>query len=178
VFVLYAIPLGIAIGYLMGGRLDRLGQLQFEWGWLAVVGLAIQIVLFSGFVEAGLGRGVGEAIYVASTGAVLVAVWRNLSVPGLPVVAVGAISNLAAIVANEGIMPTTAEALAAAGMGADEGFSNSAVVPDPALAPLTDIFALPPWLPLSNVFSIGDVLIGLGIVVVIALGMRGRTRPD
>jgi hypothetical protein len=178
VFVLYAIPLGIAIGYLMGGRLDRLGQLQFEWGWLAVVGLAIQIVLFSGFVEAGQGRGVGEAIYVASTGAVLVAVWRNLSVPGLPVVAVGAISNLAAIVANEGIMPTTAEALAAAGMGADEGFSNSAVVPDPALAPLTDIFALPPWLPLSNVFSIGDVLIGLGIVVVIALGMRGRTRPD
>ncbi len=177
-FVLYAIPLGIAIGYLMGGRLDRLGQLQFEWGWLAVVGLAIQIVLFSGFVEAGLGRGVGEAIYVASTGAVLVAVWRNLSVPGLPVVAVGAISNLAAIVANEGIMPTTAEALAAAGMGADEGFSNSAVVADPALAPLTDIFALPPWLPLSNVFSIGDVLIGLGIVVVIALGMRGRTRPD
>lgn len=175
-FVLYAIPIGIAIGYLMGGRLDRLGELQFEWGWLAVVGLAIQIVLFSGFVEAGLGRGVGEAIYVASTGAVLVAVWRNLSVPGLPVVAVGAISNLAAIVANEGIMPTTAGALAAAGLAADDGFSNSAVVADPALAPLTDIFALPPWLPLSNVFSIGDVLIGLGIVVVIALGMRGASQ--
>jgi Family of unknown function (DUF5317) len=173
VFVLYAIPIGIALGFVMGGRLDRLGELQFEWGWLAVVGLAIQIVLFSGFVDAALGGGVGEAIYVASTGAVLLAVWRNLSVPGLPVVAVGAISNLAAIVANEGIMPTTTEALAAAGLDADQGFSNSAVVADPALAPLTDIFALPPWLPLSNVFSIGDVLIGLGIVLVIALGMRG-----
>jgi hypothetical protein len=176
VFVLYAIPIGIALGFAIGGRLDRLGELQFEWGWLAVAGLAIQIVLFSGFVDAGLGSGVGEAIYVASTGAVLLAVWRNLSVPGLPVVAVGAISNLAAIVANEGIMPTTAEALAAAGMGADEGFSNSAVVADPALAPLTDIFAMPPWLPLSNVFSIGDVLIGLGIVLVIALGMRGASQ--
>ncbi len=175
-FVLYAIPIGIALGFAIGGRLDRLGELQFEWGWLAVAGLAIQIVLFSGFVDAGLGRGVGEAIYVASTGAVLLAVWRNLSVPGLPVVAVGAISNLAAIVANEGIMPTTAEALAAAGMGADEGFSNSAVIADPALAPLTDIFALPPWVPLSNVFSIGDVLIGLGIVLVIALGMRGASQ--
>jgi hypothetical protein len=42
---------------------------------------------------------------------------------------------------------------------------------------LTDIFALPPGLPLANVFSIGDVLIGLGIVLVIALGMRGATRP-
>lgn len=176
-FVLYAVPIGIAIGLLIGGRLERLGELRFEWGWLAVAGLAVQIVLFSGTLDAGLGRGVGAAIYVASTGAVLVAVWRNLRVPGLPLVAVGAISNLAAIVANEGIMPTTAAALTAAGLDADDGFSNSAVVVDPALAPLTDIFALPPALPLANVFSIGDVLIGLGIVLVIALGMRGATRP-
>jgi hypothetical protein len=38
--------------------------------------------------------------------------------------------------------------------------------------PLTDIFALPGWLPFANVFSIGDVLIGVGLVVVIAAGMR------
>jgi Family of unknown function (DUF5317) len=173
VFVLYAIPIGIALGFLMGGRLDRLGELRFEWGWLAIAGLAVQVVLFSGLVGGAVGRGVGEAIYVASTGAVLVAVWRNLSVPGLPLVAIGAISNLIAIVANEGIMPTTHAALAAAGLSAEDGFSNSAVVADPAVAPLTDIFAMPPWLPFANVFSVGDVLIGLGIVLVIALGMRG-----
>ena len=176
-FVLYAIPVGIGLGLLLGGRLGRLGELQFQWGWLAIAGLAVQVVLFSGFVSGGLGRGVGEAIYVGSTGAVLVAVWRNLAVPGLPLVALGAISNLAAIVANEGVMPTTHAALAAAGLGAEEGFSNSAVVSDPALAPLTDIFAMPPWLPFANVFSIGDVLIGLGIVLVIALGMHGRQEP-
>ena len=94
----------------------------------------------------------------------LVAVWRNLRVPGLALVALGAISNLAAIVANDGVMPTTPEALAAAGLDPLDGFSNSAVLEDPALAPLTDIFALPPWLPFANVFSIGDVLIALGIV--------------
>lgn len=176
-FVLYAIPIGIALGFVIGGRLDRLGELRFEWGWLAVAGLAVQIALFSGFFDSALGRGVGAAIYVASTGAVLVAVWRNLGVPGLPLVAVGAMSNLAAIVANEGIMPTTAEALAAAGMGPEAGFSNSAVVANPALGPLTDVFAMPPWLPLANVFSVGDVLIGLGIALVIALGMRGRVQP-
>jgi hypothetical protein len=60
-----------------------------------------------------------------------------------------------------------------------EGFLNSAVRADPALVPLTDIYALPAWVPLANVFSIGDVLIGLGIVVVIAIGMRagGASRP-
>jgi multisubunit Na+/H+ antiporter MnhE subunit len=45
-------------------------------------------------------------------------------------------------------------------------------MPAPALAPLTDIFALPTWLPGANVFSIGDVLIGLGIALVIVLAMH------
>jgi hypothetical protein len=129
-------------------------------------------VLFSGAADQLLGGGAGEAVYVASTAAVLIAVLRNLRIPGMALIALGAASNLAAIVANGGIMPTTAEAMTAAGLDPTEGFSNSAVVDDPALAPLTDIFALPPWLPLHNVFSIGDVLIAGGIVAVIALGMR------
>ena len=35
--------------------------------------------------------------------------------------------------------------------------------PTPRLAPLTDIFAMPRWLPFANVFSVGDVLIGVGV---------------
>ena len=176
-FVLLAVPIGVVVGYLIGGRLDRLQQIRFEWGWLAVTGLGVQIVLFSTSLADGLSPGVGEAIYVASTGAVLLAVWRNLAVPGLALVAVGAISNLAAIVANVGVMPTTREALAAAGLAPEDAFSNSAVLADPALAPLTDIFAIPAGLPFANVFSIGDVLIALGIVATIAIGMR-RGDPE
>ena len=176
-FVLLAVPIGVAIGFLIGGRLERLSQIHFEWGWLAVAGLAVQIVLFSTPVGDAFSPGVGEAIYVASTGAVLIAVWRNLRVPGLALVAIGAISNLAAIVANVGVMPTTPEALATAGLRPEEAFSNSAVIDDPALAPLTDIFAIPAGLPFANVFSIGDVLIAVGIVLTIAFGMR-RGDPE
>ena len=32
--------------------------------------------------------------------------------------------------------------------------------------------ALPSWLPFANVFSVGDVLIGIGVAVTIALAMR------
>ncbi|HET9084982.1 MAG TPA: DUF5317 domain-containing protein [Candidatus Limnocylindrales bacterium] len=176
-FVIVAIPIGVVIGLLVGGRIERLSRLQFRWAWLAVAGLAIQIVLFSTSIADTLRPGVGEAIYVASTGMVLIAVWRNLAVPGLALVAVGAISNLAAIVANDGVMPTTVEALRTAGMATEPGFSNSAVLPDPALAPLTDIFAIPAALPLANVFSIGDVLIAVGLIATIALGMR-RADPE
>lgn len=171
-FILYAIPLGIALGYLAGGRLDRLAEVRFAWGWLAIAGLLVQVVLFSGAVDALVGDTVGAAIYVGSTAAVLVAVLRNLRLPGLVLVALGAAANLAAIVANGGQMPTTLAALAAAGLDPRDGFSNSAVIEQPALAPLTDIFALPGWVPLANVFSIGDVLIGVGVAVVIAAGMR------
>jgi uncharacterized protein DUF5317 len=70
------------------------------------------------------------------------------------------------------VMPTTDDAVRTAGLASEEGFSNSAVLADPALAPLTDIFAIPAGLPLANVFSIGDVLIAVGLIVTIALGMR------
>ena len=171
-FILYAIPLGVALGYLLGGRLDRLGDLRFRWGWLAVAGLIAQVLLFSDVSAGIVDGGVGEALYVASTAAVLVAVLRNVRLPGLALVALGAVSNLVAVVANGGIMPTTAAAVATAGLANDPGFSNSAILAEPRLAPLTDIYALPSWVPLANVFSVGDVLIGLGVVAVLALGMR------
>jgi hypothetical protein len=173
VFALYAIPLGIVLGYLLGGRLDRLATLEFHWAWLAVAGLVAQVILFSAPVATSVGAA-GPPLYVASTVAVLAAVARNLrTIPALGIVALGAISNLAAIVANGGIMPASPEAVAALGSETEAGFSNSVVIADPALRPLTDIFALPAWLPLANIFSVGDVLIGIGIVLVIALGMRG-----
>lgn len=173
-FILYAVPIGVALGYLVGGRLDRLGTMRFEWAWLAIVGLIVQVLLFSPLLTAVADAEVGAAVYVVSTAAVLVAVLRNISVPGMPLVWLGAASNLAAVIANGGIMPTTDAALATAGLEPVTGLSNSAVVANPALAPLTDIFALPAWFPLANVFSIGDVLIGVGIVIVIVFGMRNR----
>lgn len=172
-FILYAIPIGIVVGYLLGGRLDRLGDLRFRWGGLALAGLFAQVLLFSGPVASTIGAA-GPPLYLGSTAAVLLAVLRNVRIPGLVLVAAGAASNLAAIAANSGVMPAAPEAVAGLEPG-PEGFSNSVVMADPALRPLTDIFALPAWVPFANVFSVGDVLIGLGVVVVIALGMRGPT---
>ena len=47
----------------------------------------------------------------------------------------------------------------------------------PSLAPLTDVFALPRWLPFSNVFSIGDVIIAVGVMTAIVLAMRSARQP-
>lgn len=174
-FILYAIPIGIAIGYLLGGRLEALGAIGFRWAPLAIAGLLVQVLLFSGPVAAVVGSA-GPPLYVASTAVVLIAVARNLRIPGMVLVLAGATSNLLAIAANGGVMPAAPEAVAALGPPEDAGFSNSVVMTSPALLPLTDVFALPPWVPFANVFSVGDVLIGLGVVAVIALGMRAGDR--
>ena len=176
-FILYAIPIGIALGYLLGGRIDRLSELRLRWAPLMLLGLALQVALFS----APVGDVVGDAgppIYVTSTAAVLIAVVRNIYIRGIAIVALGAASNLLAILANAGYMPADPAALASIG-GAAPGYSNSSVVADPMLKPLTDIFALPAWVPFANVFSVGDVLIGMGVAVTIVVAMRtGRPPAD
>jgi uncharacterized protein DUF5317 len=170
VFILYGLVAGLVIGFAMGGRLENLSGVHFRWGALALVALGIQLALFSPLAD-GLPTELGRATYVLSTALVGVVVLANLRLPGVPLIAVGAGLNLLAIIANGGTMPASTEALASLGMGVG-GNTNSVVVADPALAPLTDVFALPARLPLANVFSVGDVLIGIGLAVAVASAMR------
>src|SRR5204862_7011046 len=101
----------------------------------------------------------GPVLYVASTLVVVIAVLRNLELPGIWLVVCGAVCNLAAIISNGGYMPATPEALASFGRTAPTIYSNSAVVASPNLPWLIDRFALPRWVPFANVFSLGDVLL-------------------
>jgi len=171
VFILYAVLIGLVLGFVLGGRLSGLATVDFHWPWLAIGGFLVQLVLFAEPVRSIVGD-LGPPLYVASTGAVLIAVIRNVRIPGMVLVAVGAGTNLAAIVANGGFMPVSEAAFAALGDGLNAGYTNSSIVANPALEPLTDVYALPTWLPFANVFSIGDVLIAIGVAIVIVSAMR------
>ena len=157
-FILYAIPIGLLAGWLLGGRLDGLAEIRFRLAPLAIVALLVQVALFSPLSD-------GLTVVVVA----------NLRLTGVFLVVAGAASNLAAIVANGGVMPASPEALATVG-AAIGAHTNSAVVAHPSVEPLTDIFATPSWVPFANVFSVGDLLIGVGVAVAIASAMRGSTR--
>lgn len=175
VFILYGILAGLVVGAILGGRLERLAAIPFRFGWLVIVALVVQVALFSPLADA-LPADVGRVVYVASTAAVGLVVIANARLPGLALVAAGAAANLAAIVANGGAMPASPAALSAAGLGIG-AHTNSVVVDRPALEPLTDVFGLPAWMPLANVFSVGDVLIAVGVAVAVAAGMRRGDAP-
>lgn len=173
VFILYAVLAGLVIGLLTGGSAARLGELHFRWAPLVAVGMAVQLLLFSTSLGDVLGPW-APVVYIASNLAVLAAVWRNLSIPGLPLVLVGGATNLVAIVANGGYMPVSPGAVAAMGRLPREGYTNSRLVDGVVLGPLTDLFAMPTWVPAANVFSIGDVLIGVGAAIAVVAAMHGR----
>ncbi len=169
-FILYAIPTGIVAGFLLGGRLEGVAAIRFRWVPVILIGLLVQVAIFTDTIGRLVG-GAGPALYVASTSAVFVAVLRNVSIPGVWLIAAGAGCNLGAIATNGGLMPADPQALVAVG-AFGVAYPNSVVLEHPTLAPLTDLFALPTWLPFANVFSIGDVLIGVGVAATIALAMR------
>lgn len=175
-FMLYAVLFGLLGGYLLRGNLDGLLELRFHWPYLALAGLAAQVLVFSTPLTAVIGDN-GALIFVGSAVAVFIVVLRNWRIAGLPIVALGAASNLAAILANGGWMPASRDALTSLGKTIGPEYSNSREFTSPGLPFLTDIFALPRWVPFANVFSAGDVILGLGVFLAIVVAMRPIPRP-
>lgn len=181
--LLYFLAGGLLLGRVSGGRLSRLGDVQFQWAGLALCGLLVQLALFAQPVASRVGA-LGPPLYVASTALVLAVLLRNVRLPGLALVAVGAFMNLVAIVANGGFMPSSPAAwVGLNGIAAlpNGDYSNSALAGPGTLFPfLGDVFFLPRPIPFANVFSMGDVLIGLGaawLLVRAMHGLRGAAQP-
>lgn len=177
--LLYFVAAGLVLGRLAGGRFGHLGEVRFDWWPVALGGLAFQVVLFSEPLGSRVGNA-GPVLYVLSTVVVMAALLRNLRLYGFPVIALGAGLNLAAILLNGGLMPADPAAFAALTgqpVVPTDLFSNSVIVSsDAPLAYLGDTLVLPRPMPFANVFSIGDVAIGLGAVIFITVAMRAPAR--
>ncbi len=173
--LLYAVAIGLVVGLVSGGRLSNLANITVRFWPVALLGLMFQTLLFSSPLAAVVGQ-LGPSLYVLSTTIVLAALIFNLRQPGIALVIVGAFLNFAVVVANGGQMPASPDALVAL-MGAPvlptSEFSNSVIAaPGAPLWFLGDIFVLPRPMPFANVFSVGDVLLGIGGAIFIARSMH------
>lgn len=173
--LLYSIAAGLLLGRLAGGRVRNLEHVDFRWWQLALAGLAVQLLLFADPIQSRVGAE-GPVVYVLSTLAVLVALLRNLRLPGLPILAVGAGLNLVVVVANGGYMPSSPDAwLELTGVAAIPvaHYSNVVLIGADTLLPfLGDVFVFPRPLPLATAFSVGDAIIALGAIVFLVTAMR------
>jgi hypothetical protein len=168
VILLVAFAVVVATVPLFGGRIGRLVEIPIRHSWLVLLACAVQTVLIS--VVAGVGERIGNAVHLATYALAGLFMVVNHRLPGVKLLALGGASNLVAIVANGGVMPASAWATRVAGMSAvaEAGqFANSRLVEHPRLLLFGDVMAVPSSLPLSNVFSIGDVILVAGAFVLL-----------
>src|SRR5262245_25214777 len=164
------IALAIVVGLLRGGSLRNFAALPLRWVPLIIASFILQLFLFTPFLHRPLIDVAVEPLYLLSMAMATVWVALNWRIPGMPLVAVGLLMNFVAIAANGGHMPVSRENMLYSGKivnfadGATT--SNNSVLASPEQARLwilTDIIPLPKEFPLANVFSIGDVLLVIGI---------------
>jgi len=177
VLLVLVVLLAVVTVPLTGGRLSRLADVHLRLPGLAILGVGAQVVIIS--VLPTMPAWLATTVHFASYGLVLAFVWCNRSLPGLWLVALGGLSNLVVITANGGVMPASSDALRTAGRSpTEEGFTNSEVLRHPQIEFLGDVVPLPSWVPFANVFSIGDVLIAIGVFWCVHAICRGRGVHD
>lgn len=123
--------------------------------------LALQVVA----LEVAMPHALAATLHILTYAVAFAFLWLNGRVPGVWVVAAGAMSNGVVISLNGGTLPASAAAVKAAGLDTDLAFANSAVLDHPVLPWLGDVFAWPAPLPLANTYSVGDILIVVGVFI-------------
>lgn len=164
--------LAVAIGYVRGGRLATLGLLRLRWQGLAIVGLALQILLWPG--------GSWPLIYLYASFVILsVFAIANIRTTGVSLILIGIALNFAVIALNEG-MPVSRAAVVNSGQASslqqlvdDGGAKHHLAGPGDRLRFLGDVIAIRP---LEQAISLGDVFTYGGVVVLIIAGMGRRAR--
>ena len=121
---------------------------------------------------------VQQMSFLLSLVLLLVFVWQNRGLTGIQIVGLGVICNLVVILVNGGLMPITPDTLAQINPGSlperwgphlHYGYSKDVILlrEQTNLWALSDILVLPPPFPRPTAFSVGDVLIAVGILVLL-----------
>ena len=157
-----------------GGSLENLSRLKIKARGAIAAALALQILIISVIPKLVPGWP-GSVLEVVSYALAVFFLIANRHIPWLWLVGLGGLCNLAAIGANGGVMPASPVALSAAGRVRHPGqFLNSTSLHNPHLAFLGDNFSVPHGWPLANVFSIGDIILAVGALLLLHSVCKSR----
>ncbi len=148
---------------------------RLHWLGLGVAALMVQVALIYGLTTVASARQWLPFLLPAAHLLLLPFLLRNLSFWGIRLVLVGLLLNLTAMLANGGLMPVEAPAVAAVGrhqvgdlqIGAHiPGSKNVLLNPqDVRLRELSDILVVPIPRPFTRVVSVGDLFVLAGVVI-------------
>jgi hypothetical protein len=173
IFFVATIALAIIVVVVTKGSVERLGRLRFRMIWLLFLGLAIQIVLEVVDFPKDRIEDVGFAILLLSYACILTFCLLNRSVRGMTIIAIGVALNVLVIALNQG-MPTKDDIRERGGrevhVPIEQTVKHRPQGDDDLLAFLGDVITAPGFP--NQQFSIGDIVMGLGIVDLCFEGSR------
>ena len=185
--LIVAVIVSTLIALLRGGRLSKLGSLPFRNAWLALAAVALQYPLVFNLLgeSAILGASLASLVMLASYALMIVVLWTNRQLAGIPLVGVGMLLNLLVMVLNGGWMPISPDALTRlgrmdrvtsfAGVAKVRGAKNVLLTPaETRLWWLSDIFVIPAPFPVPSAFSVGDILIAMGVFWLLQAALLGQ----
>lgn len=157
---------------LRGGKLTNFAALQVRRIYLVLGGFAIRILIDTPFLAGPLVQVWITPLFVLSFALLAWWVWENRHLAGVPLIGVGVLMNLAAVAANGGAMPVDPAAALYAGKPIAEAV-GSGVITDVHQAfsaqvmlwALTDIFPVPAGIPFAAVYSLGDIVLTVGVAI-------------
>ena len=182
-FIIGAVLIGIVVGYLRRGRIAHLAALQLRFLWVIPVSLLIQLAIFPLFSVRPLFPYATSSLHLLSYALILVFLVLNYRTFPLLVIGMGSLLNLLVITVNGGYMPSSPAALARAGnegvaarLLQDGVYGNVILMSEGTqLNALGDLLYLPRWVPFATAFSLGDLIVALGLIWLIAWGMRSTS---
>lgn len=163
----------------------------FRWEWLVFLSVIPQIFVF--YIPT-IGQWVPEwtipYIQITSMVGLLIFTLVNLTAPGFWGLGLGLLSNFIVIALNGGWMPIQPQTLKQMvpsqpievwEIGTRLGFTKDQIMAyeETNLVFLSDIFTLPQWIPYKVAFSLGDIFISIGIVILLwSLSSKTRRKND
>lgn len=175
-----AVILGLIASYIRhrSETASQIASISLRAPWLALVALALQVPLLRAPFVPTQQVVAAEALFLLSHLLLLFFVWLNRRLVGIQIVGLGVLCNLAVILTNGGFMPITPETLVRINPGSTldhwtvgfhYGNSKDVILlgHDTVLWVLSDILVLPPPFPWPTAFSVGDLLIAAGIIVLL-----------
>ncbi len=170
--------LALVVVLVTRGSFSQLFRLPIQSVWLVVVALAIQLLLAFVDIPADRFDDLGFGLVMASYAFLLAFCFVNLRISMMWVIGLGIALNALVIGLNQGMPTADHEVTTRSGRTIDEPIERTAKhrpeSKDDVLPFLGDRLRVPA--PVDELISVGDVVIGLGIILVCYEGSRLRRR--
>ncbi|WP_045518289.1 DUF5317 domain-containing protein [Neobacillus niacini] len=164
---------GILISFIVGilrkGNLRAFSQLNLKWGWVFPLLLIIQLAVFMLQNDSEFLGNLSGSIYIVVYIIGLLFLFLNRRNPGFVLIFIGVFLNFLVMVLNGGRMPVSVEAAAVLDPGYIEALKetlyakHSALTSSTHLGFLGDVIPISDPYPRTQIISIGDIIMNIGI---------------